>query len=166
VNKNRLFILTGPASVGKTTVARVIAANAKELTAIVDGDDVAKFNCYNDNCRHLFWVNANSLINNFLEHKIDVVFSHAITYEEAQEYLHITKEIDEIKFVFLTCDEKTLRLRNQTRTMEDQANIKVLEDLDYFNNLKIDEKFVLDTSKLSLSQTAKNILEEERFIVK
>jgi len=50
--------------------------------------------------------------------------------------------------------------------MEDQANIKVLEDLNYFNNLKIDEKFVLDTSKLSLSQTAKNILEEERFIVK
>lgn len=166
MDKNRLFILTGPASVGKTTVARVIAANAKELTAIVDGDDVLKFDCYNGDCHDMFWVNANALIKNFLDNNIDVVFSHAITYEEALKYLNITNEIDEVKFVLLTCNEKTLSLRNQTRALEDQANVKIHEDLIYFNNLKIDEKFILDTSNLSLTQTAKNILEENRFIIK
>lgn len=165
MDKVRLFIISGPASVGKTTVARILSAHLSEKTAIVDGDDVEKFGVAKEYSHYLFIKNARSLITNFLEEQIDVIFSHALSGEEIKEIIKDLKT-EEIKVVYLKADLKTLELRNRTRSIEDQARASLKEELDFFSKLKIDSNFILDTSKLSLSQTAKAIISEKRFIIK
>ena len=86
------------------------------------------------------------------------------------EYIYVLSftnlKTEEIKVVYLKADLKTLELRNRTRSIEDQARASLKEELDFFSKLKIDSNFILDTSKLSLSQTAKAIISEKRFIIK
>ncbi|NLL69371.1 MAG: ATP-binding protein [Acholeplasmataceae bacterium] len=168
MDKTRLFIISGPASVGKTTVARILAAHLSEKTAIVDGDDVAKFVCNDCDMQKMFLTNARSLINNFLKEGIDVIFSHALLPHEVEEITKdaTTKDAEEVKVVFLVADLKTLQLRNRTRSVDEHSLTNLEADLDKFKDPKIDPRYIIDNSSLSLTQTAKIIIAEDRFIVK
>lgn len=165
MDKVRLFIISGPASVGKTTVARILATHLSEKTAIVDGDDVQRFRCANCDGHKLFIKNSHTIINNFLQAGIDVIFSHSLLPEEVVD---IAKEIysEEVKVIFLTADLKTLQMRNKTRSVEGQTALDLQEDLKRFEDAGIEPKHLLDNSNLSLTQTAKTIIESDRFILK
>lgn len=165
MDKARLFILSGPASVGKTTVARILAAHLSEKTAIVDGDDVLRFECVKCDNKRLFLTNSRTLINNFLNEEIDVIYSHALTPDEVAEVVKNCKT-EEVKVVFLTANLKTLQLRNRTRSTDDQSRLDLEREVQKFAELGIEERFILDNSNLSLSQTAQKIIESDRFILK
>ena len=168
MDKTRLFIISGPASVGKTTVARILAAHLTERTAIVDGDDVSKFWCKDCDNEKMFLKNSRSLINNFLKEGIDVIFTHALLPFQIDEIIKdsTTKDFEEVKVVFLTADLKTLQLRNRTRSVEDHTGVDLASDIEKFKDKSIDKKLVLDNSQLSLTQTAKTIIEDDLFIIK
>lgn len=165
MDKKRLFIISGPASVGKTTVSRVLAHHLTEKTAIVDGDDILRFHLVNCSASDFFLLNAKTIINNFLKSGVDVVFSHSVLPEEIKE---LTEGLDqeEVKVVFLTAGLPTLKLRNQTRSMDDQTHLDLEQELKSYVDANLDPKHVLDNSKLSLSETAKTIIQETRFILK
>ncbi|MGI6781689.1 MAG: hypothetical protein ACOX56_02485 [Acholeplasmataceae bacterium] len=161
----RLFIISGPASVGKTTVSRILAHHLPEKTAIVDGDDILRFSIVNGNISDFFLINAKSVINNFLKSGVDVVFSHYVLPDEIVE---LAKDLDqeEVKVVYLTANLRTLKLRNQTRPTDGQTHLDLELELEKFNNANIDPKYILDNSELTLTETAKTIMNEDRFIVK
>jgi len=161
----RLFIISGPASVGKTTVSRILGHHLTEKTAIVDGDDILRFQLVGGNINDFFLKNAKSIIQNFLKNGVDVVFSHSVLPEEIDE-LVAGLDQEEVKVVYLTAGLKTLQLRNQTRPTDGQTRLDLEQELGRFDNAKIDPKYILDNSKYSLSETARIIIEEERFILK
>lgn len=166
MDKTRLFIISGPASVGKTTVSRILASLAEEETAIVDGDDIARFKTQDDKkTAKMFAKNTRSLIKNFLDEDIDVIFSHSISFKEALDLAKEFKKFEEVKIIFLKADLKTLSLRNRTRSMDDQEHADLKDEVKRFEKLEVDSKYVLDTTHLGLTETAKTILSEERFIV-
>lgn len=165
MDKKRLFIISGPASVGKTTVARILGHHLTESTAIVDGDDILRFRLVNGNVSDFFLKNAKSIIQNFLKNGVDVVFSHSVLPNEIDELVRGLDQ-EEVKVVFLTAGLKTLQLRNQTRPTDGQTSLDLEQELRGFADAKLDPEYVLDNSQLSLTETAKIIIEEKRFILK
>ena len=70
----KLYIITGPAGVGKTTISDMIAKKIDKC-AVVEGDEIYHMvrNPYvspwkENNHLEIFWKNVYSIIHNFLDH--------------------------------------------------------------------------------------------------
>ena len=84
---NKLFIITGPAGVGKTTISNKLASSLSK-SVLIEGDTVYNFfvggriSPWKENAPiELFWENCIYLINSYLEKGYDVVFNYIISDE-------------------------------------------------------------------------------------
>lgn len=117
---NKLFIITGPAGVGKTTISNKLASSLSK-SVLIEGDTVYNFfvggriSPWKENAPiELFWENCIYLINSYLEKGYDVVFNYIIS----DENLKLLKEkFKNYKIVFkvLLTDENTLLERDKER---------------------------------------------------
>ena len=160
---NKLYLITGPAGVGKSTVSRCIAEKL-EKSVLIEGDDI--YNQFvggrispwkKDAPIELFWDNCIYLINKYLENGYDVVFNYIIH----KERLEIIKKkiIDcELHFNVLLVDEKNLLERDKLRPEDCQMKERCLVLLKEFISDNYDEKYILDTSKLSVEETVLRVL--------
>ena len=111
--KNRLYIITGPAGVGKSTISLQLANNL-EKSVLIEGDVIYNFFVggrikpwYKDAPLDLFWKNVKYLIKSYLENGYDVVFNYIVNPEKYDELKNEFKDYKVIFKVLLT-DEKTL----------------------------------------------------------
>lgn len=81
---NKLYILTGPPGVGKSTISNLLASNL-EKSVLIEGDTIYNFFIggrikprYKDAPLDLFWNNCIYLIKSYLENGYDVVFNYII----------------------------------------------------------------------------------------
>ena len=162
---NKLYIITGPAGVGKSTVSRCVAEKL-EKSVLIEGDDI--YNQFvggrispwkKEAPLELFWDNCIYLINKYLEHGYDVVFNYIIHKDRLEK---IKSEIYncELKFKLLLADEGTLLERDKIRPEDCRMNERCLVLLKEFINDNYDEKNVLNTSKLTIEETVDRILGE------
>lgn len=168
---NKLYIITGPAGVGKSTISKEIASRSTK-SALIEGDDIYHLVCggyvspwKEGNHLDVFWKNCIDIIKNFLENGYDVVFNYIINKEKIEELKKIFTNV-EIKFVVLIVDEQTIIKRDAMRPEECQMKERSLVLLENTRKQKFDENNILDTSKLSIEETVKNILESDRYILK
>ena len=84
---NKLYLITGPAGVGKTTVSTELAKRFKK-SALIEGDTIYAFVVgghvspwLEGNQLDIFWENVYYLIENFLSHGYDVIFNYIIKDE-------------------------------------------------------------------------------------
>ena len=85
---NKLYVITGPAGVGKSTISSGIAARL-EKSCLIEGDDVYHLvkggyvsPWLDGNHLDLFWDNSISLISNSLSKGYDVVFNYILDTED------------------------------------------------------------------------------------
>lgn len=168
---NKLYIITGPSGVGKSTVSRLIA-ESRIKSALIEGDEIYHLVCgghvsawKEGNHLEVFWKNCIDLITNFLEKGYDVVFNYIISKEKVEE-LRKTFISAEIKFALLLTDEETIQKRDSLRPVDCQMKERSIELLKSFKNQNFCEDNILDTSNLSIDETVKTIINEERFILK
>lgn len=109
----KLYLITGPAGVGKSIVSKLLA-KSKEKCALIEGDEVYHFvkggyvsPWKEGNHMEIFWKNVLDIIDNFLEKNFDVVFNYIINKDELKD---IRKRFPdaEIKFVLLLADDEVL----------------------------------------------------------
>lgn len=169
---NKLYVITGPAGVGKSTISKIIAEN-KEKSALIEGDDVYHFvkggyisPWLEGNHLDVFWENSICLIKNFLNKGYDVIFNYIIGNERFENLKEEFKNVQnvEMKFVVLMVNEDTLISRDEGRPLDSQMGERSLELLKEFKEDKYDEKYILDTSDLSEEETVNDILISDRFI--
>ena len=121
----KLYVITGPAGVGKSTVSRKIAESFCK-SALIEGDDLYaqiiggyvnpwEEGNYLDTFRKL----SLSSIRVYLEDGFDVVFNYIVSPEQLEM---IRKEFSncEIRFVVLLVDEETILARDKIRPAEFQ----------------------------------------------
>lgn len=72
----------------------------------------------------------------------------------------------ETKFVVLLVNEKTILARDKKREENCQMGPRCLVLLQEFKDAAYSEKYILDTSKLSVEETVNEILNEKRFQTK
>ena len=166
----KLFVITGPAGVGKSTISRKIA-EAYPKSALIEGDDL-----YNQiiggyvapweegNYLDTFWKLSLSSIKVYLDDGFDVVFNYIINPEQLDM---IRKEFSncETRFTVLMVDEDTILARDRERSEEYQMKERCIVLINEFKEHNYPEKYILDTSRISVDETVASVLEEDRFIL-
>ena len=139
-----LYLITGPAGVGKSTVSKEIAKN-KTKSALIEGDDIYHqiISGYipawkEGNHLETFWKVCKSTIKTYLEDGYDVV---------------------------LLVDEKTLLLRDKERPKNYQMKDRCITLLNSFKTKNYNTDNILDTTYLSIEETINIIETEKRFIL-
>ena len=165
-----LYIITGPAGSGKSTISKMLA-KSKEKSVLIEGDDIYHqvVGGYQKawlpgNHLNVFWNVCISSIKIYLEAGYDVIFNYIVT-PKSLDLIKNSFQNYNIKFVVLLVDENSLLLRDSYRPVDCQMKNRCITLLNQFKNYNFDNKNILDTSNLSIEQTYKTIENENRFVL-
>lgn len=165
-----LFLITGPAGVGKSTISKKIAENL-EKSILIEGDEI-----YNlvvggyvspwkqGNHLRLFWNNCKSIIENSIKEGFDVVFNYVLDKEQIKD-IKQNFPFCEIKFVCSMVDEATIVQRDKLRPIDCQMGERSLILLQEMKDENFSDDNILDTSHLTIEQSYMEILNNNRFII-
>jgi cytidylate kinase len=165
-----LYIITGPAGVGKSTISKILAGK-NEKSALIEGDDIYHLVCggyvkpwLEGNHLEVFWENSIDLIMNFLNKGYDVVFNYICTPEDIEYIRNNIKSIN-IKLCILVTDEKTIIKRDKMRPLDCQMRERSILLLNEFKEMDYNKKYYLDTTLLSVDETVDKIIQNDNFLI-
>lgn len=165
-----LYIITGPAGVGKSTISKELAKSYNK-SALIEGDDIyhqviGGFVQAWKEGNHLktFWKVCVNIIKTYLEDGFDVVFNYIITPENLELIKTAFKDYN-VKFVVLITDEATLLARDKERPIDCQMGQRCLTLLNSFKNRNYNSRNILDTSNLSVNETVDIIKNDIKFAI-
>ena len=165
-----LYIITGPAGVGKSTISKKLAEKSCK-SALIEGDEIyhqvvgGYAPAWKDgNHLNIFWDICINTIKTYLENDYDVIFNYIVTPEK----LELIKEIFstfKVKFVVLLVDEETLLLRDSQRDEDCQMKERCIVLLNSFRNHNYNKNNIFDTSNLSVDDSVDTIMNDNRFVL-
>ena len=165
-----LYVITGPAGVGKSTVSKRLAQNLSK-SALIEGDEIyhqvigGYIPAWKEgNHLQTFWKVCINIVRNYLEDGFDVVFNYIVTPENLALLKNEFKDYT-IKFIVLLVDESTLLLRDKERPLDCQMKERCITLLNNFKNSNYNINNILDTTNLSINQIANIIENDNRFIL-
>ena len=165
-----LYIITGPAGVGKSTISKKIA-ESKEKSVLIEGDDIyhqvigGYIQAWKEgNHLSIFWKVCISIIKIYLDSGYDVVFNYIINPEQLDILKESFKDYN-IRFVCLLVNEQTLLSRDKERPLDCQMKDRCIILLNSFKNKNFNKNNILDTSDISIDETVNLIENEDRFIL-
>ena len=164
----KLYIITGPAGVGKSTISRALAEKL-DKSVLIEGDEIYAHviggyaSAWKEgNHLEVFWKVCIDMIKRYLEYGYDVVFNYIINPKDVKNIQEAVKDV-ETKFVVLLTDEETLLKRDAERPEDCQMKERCLVLLNSFKNKGYEEKYVLETTKSSVEEAVESVENEERF---
>ena len=168
---SNLYIITGPAGVGKSTISKRLS-EIKNKSVLIEGDEiyhqvVGGYVSPWKEGNHLdtFFKVCISSIKIYLESGYDVVFNYIIDPEELSMLNEVFKDYN-LKFIVLLVDEETLLLRDKERPLDCQMKERCIVLLNEFKDYNYDNNNIIDTSKLSIDEIVDMIDNDERFILR
>ena len=166
-----LYVITGPAGVGKTTVSKRLAQNLSK-SALIEGDEIyhqvigGYIPAWKEgNHLQTFWKVCINIVRSYLEDDFDVVFNYIVTPENLALLKNEFKNYT-IKFIVLLVDESTLLLRDKERPEDCQMKERCITLLNNFKNRNYNINNILDTTYLSIEETVILIQNNNNFILK
>ena len=167
---NTLYIITGPAGVGKSTISNKIASN-KNKSVLIEGDDIYHqvvggyvSPWLEGNHLDTFWKVCINIIRTYLEDGYDVVFNYIIEPDKLDRLKDSFKSYD-VKFIVLMVNEDILLKRDKERPEDCQMKERCIVLLNSFKNHNYDEKHILDTSNITIADAVNMIESENRFML-
>ena len=167
---NNLYIITGPAGVGKSTISKRLA-ESKDKSVLIEGDEIyhhvvgGYISPWKEG-NHLdtFWKVCLSNIKIYLEDGYDVVFNYIIDLEDLNKIKEEFKDYN-IKFIVLLVDEETLLKRDKERPEDCQMKERCIILLNSFKEKNYNNNNIIDTSHISVDDVVNIIEKEDRFII-
>lgn len=160
---NKLYIITGPAGVGKSTISYEIGKRL-EKSVVIEGDTIYNFfvggriKPWLENAPlDLFWENVMYLIESYLKNGYDVVFNYIIKNNTLEKLKKRFKDYD-IIFKCLLVDEETILKRDMLRKEDCRMKERCIVLLNEFKNCNFESDYILDTSNLTVNETVEKIL--------
>ncbi len=165
-----LYIITGPAGVGKTTISKKIS-ESKAKSVLIEGDDIyaqvigSYVSAWKEgNHLDVFWDICISSIRIYLEAGYDVVFNYIVTPNSLERIKNKFKNY-EIKFIVLMTNEQDLLSRDKARPEDWQMKERCITLLNDFKNYNYNNENILDTSDLTVDETFDIIENDDRFVL-
>lgn len=165
-----LYIITGPAGAGKSTISRKIA-ESKSKSVLIEGDDIyhqvvgGYVQAWKQgNNLDIFWKICIDMIDIYLSNGYTVVFNYIVNPENIKALQDKFKEY-KIKFIILITDEETLLSRDKERPKDCQMGERCLTLLNDFKNKNYNKNNFLDTSNLSVDETLEEIEEDNKYFI-
>ena len=166
-----LYIITGTAGVGKSTVSKKLAQNLSK-GALIEGDEIyhqvigGYIPAWKEgNHLQTFWKVCINIVKSYLKDGFDVVFNYIVTPENLALLKNEFKNYT-IKFIVLLVDESTLLLRDKERPEDCQMKERCITLLNNFKNRNYNINNILDTTNLSIEETVNLIQNNNNFILK
>jgi 2-phosphoglycerate kinase len=165
-----VFILSGPAGVGKSTTSNLFAKKLS-FSAYISGDDVSHMHIggrkkpwESKEEVSLIWNNILSLTRNFLKYGNDVVIDFVTFPPEASWLQDNLKDLDvTVKYVVLWTDNDTLIERDSMRKEEHRMGERCLILVNEFKESGLDDKYLIDTSEKDIEYIIGEIIKNKRF---
>lgn len=161
-----LYIITGPAGVGKSTISKRLAT-LKEKSVLIEGDDIygqvigSYVSAWKDgNHLDVFWKICLDMINTYLENGYDVVFNYIVTPDVLMK---IKERFPVFKFVILITDEDELLKRDLLRPEDCRMRERCVVLLNNFKNNNYDKDYMLDITKLSVDEVIDHLENDDKF---
>ena len=171
MNMAKLYIITGPAGVGKSTISKGIAESS-EKSVLIEGDEIyhqvvgGYVPAWKEgNHLDVFWKVCMDIIKDYLDYGYDVIFNYIIEKERFHELKEQFSNID-MKFIVLLLKEETLLQRDKERPEGCQMKERCLVLLKEFIDYQYDEKNILYTDNLTIEETIKEVIFNDRFLTK
>lgn len=165
-----LYLITGPAGVGKTTVSKELA-NKLDKSVLLEGDEfyhhvISSYKSAWEDGNHLdiFWKEIENSIKLYLDNGYDVVFNYIILNEN---YLELKEKFKDYKtkFILLLVDEKTIVERDNLREVDCRMNERSIVLLNKFLNSNYPENNKLYTTNLTVEETVEEIISNDKYII-
>lgn len=161
-----LYIITGPAGVGKSTISKRLAT-LKEKSVLIEGDDIygqvigSYVSAWKEgNHLDIFWKICLDMINTYLENGYDVVFNYIVTPDVLKK---IKERFPVFKFVILITDEDELLKRDLLRPEDCRMRERCVVLLNNFKNNNYDKDYMLDITKLSVDEVIDHLENDDKF---
>lgn len=165
-----LYIITGPAGVGKSTVSKKLA-ESKSKSVLIEGDEIyaqvigSYVSAWKEgNHLDIFWKICLDMIDTYLSAGYDVIFNYIVTLSSYNMIKERFKNYS-AKFVVLVVDEKTILERDKKRPLDCQMNERCIILLNNFKNTNYGKDYFLDTTNLSIQETVDAIENIDRFLI-
>ncbi len=168
---NRVFIVSGPPGVGKSSVSSMIASSLPR-SALINGDQVYhmvlgghKPPWESEEQVSLCMKNISDLAVNFLNAGMDVVIDFVIFPVEAMAIASTVLNScnAETHYAILVADLSTIRRRDESR--KEKMGSRVEEVLREFAQEKLMDRYSIDTSSMSPEKISRLILTEDRYVM-
>ena len=163
-----LYIITGPAGVGKSTISKELAKRSNK-SALIEGDDIyaqvigGYVSAWKEgNHLDVFWKICLDSINSYLEAGYDVIFNYIVTPSSFNQIKNRFKNYN-VKFVVLIVDEETILKRDSQRPEDCQMKERCILLLNSFKNKNYNPQNILDTTNLSIDETVDIILKDDKY---
>ncbi|MGE7981526.1 AAA family ATPase [Solibacillus sp. NPDC093137] len=152
---NKVYIISGPAGVGKSTTSKELIKKFKN-SAYISGDDVSHMhingrnNPWDRSEEVLIWDNILSLTKNFIKYGVDVIIDYVTFPKEAEWVSKNLKSLNvEVIYVVLWTDMGTLLTRDSMRVPGARMGERCVILIEEFIESGIKEKYIFDTTDSS-----------------
>ena len=161
-----LYVITGPAGVGKSTISLKVA-KMLEKSALIEGDDIygqvvgGSVSPWKEgNHLELFWRISINTIREYLKAGYDVVFNYIISPQNLEKIKEAFGD-EKIKFVVLLADEETILQRDKLRPEDCQMGERCVVLLHHFEEYIYDERFIVDTGKIGADEVIDMVIDKQ-----
>ena len=168
---SNLYIITGPAGVGKSTISKELA-KCKRKSVLIEGDDIyhqiigGYISPWKEgNHLKIFWRVCIETIEIYLDEGYDVIFNYIINKDDIIKIQQNFKKYI-VKFIVLLADENTLIIRDKERPLDCQMNERCLILLNSFKSTNFNKNNIIDTSNLTVKEIVSIINTSNKFILK
>ncbi|MUK87834.1 gluconokinase [Ornithinibacillus sp. L9] len=172
---NTIYIISGPAGVGKSTTSKGLAVQF-DNSAYIEGDFINHMVIggylppwESEELLSLTWENIADLSINFVQANMNVIIDYVAFPEEVEKFsqkIYAEVKSVEIIYVVLWVDSAELLRRDALRFKEHQMGVRCLELMNDFESKGIDKRFLYNTTYLQpsdLDEIFLNIRENPSF---
>ncbi|HWO96662.1 MAG TPA: AAA family ATPase [Bacillus sp. (in: firmicutes)] len=168
----KIYLISGPAGVGKSTTSKVLAEHLHR-SAYISGDVISLMPVAgyekpweSEKAKDLVWTNIISLTDNFLSDDRDVVVDWVMFWEDIKKYtLSWIKQGIEVRHVILWADEETHLNRDVNRPVEMQMGERVIILRNEFLQSGAPPRFFFDNTSVTPEDAIHRIRTEQQFLI-
>jgi len=170
-----VYIISGPAGVGKSTTSRKLVAHL-DRSSYISGDDISHLPVNGrgkpwicQETHKLTWINILSLVKNLIQFNYDVVIDY-VTFPSEANWLASELESLNVRIIYVVfmVDDETIIRRDQLRDPSVQMGERSLILLNEFREVLKDDRHILNTQEYSVDQVdevIEEILNNDRFLI-